>query len=31
MTKDVPDDTVVAGMPAKALRKRAAPKVMRWR
>jgi acetyltransferase-like isoleucine patch superfamily enzyme len=31
VTKDVPDDTVVAGMPAKALRKRAAPKVMRWR
>jgi acetyltransferase-like isoleucine patch superfamily enzyme len=31
VTKDVPDDTVVAGMPAKALRRRPAPKVMRWR
>jgi len=31
VTKDVPDDTVVAGMPARALRKRPAPKVMRWR
>ena len=31
VTKDVPDDTVVAGMPARPLRKRPAPKVMRWR
>jgi acetyltransferase-like isoleucine patch superfamily enzyme len=31
VTKDVPDDTVVAGMPAKALRRRPAPKAMRWR
>jgi len=31
VTKNVPDDTVVAGMPARPLRKRPAPKVMRWR
>jgi acetyltransferase-like isoleucine patch superfamily enzyme len=31
VTKDVPDDTVVAGMPAKVLRKRPKPKVLRWR
>ena len=31
VTKDVPDDTVVAGAPAKVLRKRAAPETLRWR
>ena len=31
VTKDVPDDTVVAGMPARPLRKRPAPKILRWR
>jgi acetyltransferase-like isoleucine patch superfamily enzyme len=31
VTKDVPDDTVVAGMPAKTLRKRPTPRTMRWR
>src|SRR5215204_3946102 len=31
VTKDVPDDTVVAGAPAKVLRKRPAPHTLRWR
>jgi len=31
VTRDVPDDTVVAGAPAKVLRKRAAPETLRWR
>src|SRR5829696_8581791 len=30
VTRDVPDDTVVAGAPAKALRRRAAPQTLRW-
>ena len=31
VTRDVPDDTVVAGAPAKILRKRPAPETLRWR
>ena len=31
VTKDVPDDAVVAGAPARPLRKRPAPKTLRWR
>src|SRR5215203_4483372 len=31
VTKDVPDDTVVAGAPAQVLRTRRKPRVMRWR
>src|SRR5215207_3662860 len=31
VTKDVPDDTVVAGAPAKVLRKRPGPQTLRWR
>jgi acetyltransferase-like isoleucine patch superfamily enzyme len=31
VTKDVPDDTVVAGAPAKALRTRPKPESLRWR
>jgi acetyltransferase-like isoleucine patch superfamily enzyme len=31
VTRNVPDDTVVAGAPAKALRRRAAPQILRWR
>jgi acetyltransferase-like isoleucine patch superfamily enzyme len=31
VTRDVPDDTVVAGAPAKILRKRPAPEMLRWR
>lgn len=31
VTKDVADDAVVAGAPARELRRREAPKVMRWR
>ena len=31
VTKDVPDDTVVAGMPAKAAAQARRPRVMRWR
>jgi len=31
VTKDVPDNAVVAGAPARVLRMRPAPQAMRWR
>jgi acetyltransferase-like isoleucine patch superfamily enzyme len=30
VTKDVPDNAVVAGVPAKLLRMRPAPRTLRW-